>query len=92
MRRDRTEWREEDKGGGGEGALEVEWSAVTGSHPPAATGGLPCRGFSALACPELGEKLLPVDDSASLPPPFPLDLGIHDRLLGMMIEVQRWRI
>ena len=42
----------------------MEWSAVTGSHPPAATGGLPSRGFSALACPALGEKLQDMGDSA----------------------------
>jgi hypothetical protein len=71
VRRERTECgREEGKGGDGEGALGVERSAVTG-NPPAATGGLqglPCRAFSALACPalRLGGKLLPVDDSASL--------------------------
>jgi hypothetical protein len=63
VRRDRTEWRE-DKGGGAGGVLEVEWSAVTGSHPPAATGGLSSRGFSALACLALGEKLQAVGDSA----------------------------
>jgi len=37
VRRDRTEWREDKGGGAGGGVLEVEWSAVTGSHPPAAT-------------------------------------------------------
>lgn len=62
MRRGWTEWRE-DKGGGGGGLLEVEWSAVTGSHPPAATVGLPSWGFSALACLALGEKLQAVGDS-----------------------------
>jgi len=64
VRRDRTEWREDKGGGAGGGVLEVEWSAVTGSHPPAATGGLPSRGFSASACPALGEKLQDMGDSA----------------------------
>lgn len=42
---------------------EVEWSAVTGSHPPAATGRLPCMGFSGFACsgPAIGEKLWGVE-------------------------------
>lgn len=50
--------------------VEGDCSAVTGSHPPAATAGLLCRGFSGLACPgppgpAIGEKLWAVDDSAS---------------------------
>jgi hypothetical protein len=46
---------------------EVEWSAVTGSHPPAATGRLPCMGFSGFACPgpAIGEKLWGVESSTS---------------------------